>query len=272
MRFSELIKAIIFGIVEGVTEWLPISSTGHLIILNELLRLEASESFTEFFFVAIQLGAIMAVPTVLWKKYFSPTKDRSEWRSRFRVFSRVAVGILPAALIGFAFDEQLDEYLYNYTVVASALIIYGVVFLFIGNKKCGRNAKMEDLENLDYRDALTVGLFQTLSLIPGTSRSGSTFLGGYAIGLSPSATAEFSFLMAMPIMLGATVLKGGKLFLDGYTLNSLELTVLGVSALSSFIVSVITVKFLIDFVKKRSLRVFGIYRIVLGITVLFFGR
>ncbi len=272
MRFSELLKAVIFGIVEGITEWLPISSTGHLIILNELLRLEASETFFEFFYVAIQLGAIMAVPTVLWKSYFCPTKKRSEQRSRFRVFSRVAIGVLPAAIIGFALDDLLDKYLYNRTVVASTLVIYGVVFLFIGNKNKGRNSKYICIENLSYTQALTVGLFQTLSLIPGTSRSGSTFLGGYAIGISPSVSAEFSFLMAIPIMLGATVLKGGKLFLSGYTLNSSELIILAVSALSSFIVSVITVKFLIDFVKKRSLRVFGIYRIVLGITVLFLGQ
>lgn len=269
MRFSELLKAVIFGIAEGITEWLPISSTGHLIILNELLRLEASEIFSEFFLVAIQLGAIMAVPTVLWKKYFSPTPKRSEWRSRFRVFSRAAVGIIPAALIGFALDDILDKYLFNHTVVAATLIIYGVVFLFIEDKKRGRNGDASDLESLSYAGAFTVGLFQTLSLIPGTSRSGSTFLGGYAIGLSASATAEFSFLMAMPIMLGATVLKGGKLFLSGYVLSFSEWGTLGVGALFAFAVSVITVKFLLDFVKKSSLRVFGIYRIFLGIALLF---
>ena len=272
MRFLGLLFAILFGMIEGITEWLPISSTGHLIILNEILPLGFTEEYHEFFLVAIQLGAILAVPFVFLKKYFSPCKSKGEKQERFRLLALTAVGVIPAAIVGFLFDDILDKFFYNYTVVAAMLILYGVVFICISNKKRGRVVKICSVEELTFKDALAIGLLQTLSLVPGTSRSGSTFLGGYIVGASRAVSAEFSFLMAMPIMLGATALKGGKLLLSGYVLTAQELILLLVSASVSFAVSFLSIKFLLDFVKKRSLFAFGIYRIFLGAAVILFFK
>lgn len=268
MRFAELLKAIVLGIIEGMTEWLPISSTGHLIIFSELLRLDASEEFQELFLVAIQLGAVLAIPCVLGKGYLPLFKRENGGGARILLLT--AVGALPAATVGALFDDILDRYLYNHTVVAMTLILYGVVFIKISMKSKGRVARIESLREMTLADAVTVGLFQMLSLIPGTSRSGSTLLGGYAAGASASVSADFSFLMAMPIMLGATVLKAGKLLRSGYTPSHSELLMLTVSSLVSFLVSLVSIKFLIDFVKRHSLLAFGIYRILLGIAVILF--
>ena len=270
MRFAELLKAVLFGIVEGITEWLPISSTGHLIIINELVRLDATDVFCEFFLVAIQLGAIMAVPVVLGKKYFSPCQNRGEWQGRIGVFGHVIIGVIPAALVGFLFDDMLDKLFYNYITVAVTLILYGIAFLLIAKKNKGRNSKIKDAESLSFGKSFIIGLFQMLSLIPGTSRSGATFIGGFVVGASSGASAEFSFLMAVPIMLGATVLKGAKLILAGFVFSVEDLSVLIIASLASFLVSIASMKFLLDFVRKRSLRVFGIYRIILGFAVLLF--
>ena len=269
MRFTELLKAILFGIIEGVTEWLPISSTGHLIILNELVRLDASEAFCELLLVAVQLGAILAVPCVLWKKYLPLFKSEGK-EDGLRLLWLLAVGVLPAATVGALLDDILDRYLYNLTVVALTLILYGVVFVVISKKNSGRNSKIKSVQELTFKDAAVIGIFQMLSLIPGTSRSGSTFLGGCAVGAPVSVSADFSFLMAMPIMLGAAALKGGKLLLSGYSFSFEEVMILAVSSLVSFIVSTVSIRFLIDFVKKHSLLVFGIYRILLGIAVSIF--
>ena len=269
MRFAELLKAILFGVIEGVTEWLPVSSTGHLIILNEILRLDAEAAFCEFFIVAIQLGAMLAVPCVLGRRYLNFRREKDNRRG-FRILRLACVGALPAALVGFLLDDILDKMLYNHTVVSLTLISYGVVFLFISKKNKGRTIRINSLEEMTLRDALTVGLFQTLSLIPGTSRSGSTFIGGYAVGASNAVSADFSFLMAMPIMLGATFLKLVKLLASGYIPSLPELLILGVSSFTSFLVSLISMRFLVDFVKRHSLAAFGVYRIMLGIAVTVF--
>ena len=255
--------------IEGVTEWLPVSSTGHLIILNELLRLDADGAFCEFFLVAIQLGAILAVPCVLGKKYFTARYIKGEKRG-FDILRLTCAGALPAALVGLLLDDILDRMLYNHTVVSLMLIAYGVVFLHISNKNRGRAVKINSVEEMTVKDAVVIGLFQTLSLIPGTSRSGSTFLGGYAVGASAAVSADFSFLMAMPIMLGATALKLAKLLASGYVLLGEELIILGIASLTSYLVSLISMRFLIDFVKRHSLAAFGVYRIILGVAVTVF--
>ena len=268
MRFGELLKAIIFGMIEGMTEWLPISSTGHLIILNELLRLDATEAFCELLLVVVQLGAVLAVPCVLGKRYLPLFKRENGGGSRILLLT--AVGVLPAAIAGVLLDDVLEELFFSHTAVAATLILYGAVFIVIARKSKGRVLKIESVREMALKDALAVGLFQMLSLIPGTSRSGSTLIGGYAVGASASVSADFSFLMAMPIMLGATVLKMGKLLSSGYSLSQNELLILAASALVAFLVSIVSMRFLIDFVKRRSLLAFGIYRIILGIALIAF--
>ena len=270
MFIIEVLKAILFGIIEGVTEWLPVSSTGHLIIVNELVRLNATEAFGEFFIVAIQLGAILAVPIIFGRKLFSFSGGTAERGARAAVWRRVFVGALPAAVLGVLLDDIIERLLFNYVVVAIALIVYGVAFIIISKKNSGRTPRISRIEDVSYTDALVIGLFQALSLVPGTSRSGSTILGGIFVGASRSASAEFSFLLAIPIMLGATLLKGVKLFAAGYILSSSEVLLLLVCSLTSFFISLISMRFLLDFVKRHTLRLFGYYRILLGALVLVF--
>lgn len=270
MFIIEVLKAILFGIIEGVTEWLPVSSTGHLIIVNELVRLNATEAFGEFFIVAIQLGAILAVPIIFGRKLFSFSGGTAERGARAAVWRRVFVGALPAAVLGVLLDDIIERLLFNYVVVAIALIVYGVAFIIISKKNSGRTPRISRIEDVSYADALVIGLFQALSLVPGTSRSGSTILGGIFVGASRSASAEFSFLLAIPIMLGATLLKGVKLFASGYVLSSSEILLLLVCSLTSFFISLISMRFLLDFVKRHTLRLFGYYRILLGALVLVF--
>lgn len=270
MFIIEVLKAILFGIIEGVTEWLPVSSTGHLIIVNELVRLNATEAFGEFFIVAIQLGAILAVPIIFGRKLFSFSGGTAERGARAAVWRRVFVGALPAAVLGVLLDDIIERLLFNYVVVAIALIVYGVAFIIISKKNSGRTPRISRIEDVSYADALVIGLFQALSLVPGTSRSGSTILGGIFVGASRSASAEFSFLLAIPIMLGATLLKGVKLFAAGYILSSSEVLLLLVCSLTSFFISLISMRFLLDFVKRHTLRLFGYYRILLGALVLVF--
>lgn len=270
MFIIEVLKAILFGIIEGVTEWLPVSSTGHLIIVNELVRLNATEAFGEFFIVAIQLGAILAVPIIFGRRLFSFSGGTAERGARAAVWRRVFVGVLPAAVLGVLLDDIIERLLFNYVVVAIALIVYGVAFIIISKKNSGRTPRISRIEDVSYADALVIGLFQALSLVPGTSRSGSTILGGISVGASRSASAEFSFLLAIPIMLGATLLKGVKLFATGYVLSSSEILLLLVCSLTSFFISLISMRFLLDFVKRHTLRLFGYYRILLGALVLVF--
>ena len=268
MKFIEILKAIFIGIVEGITEWLPVSSTGHMILADEFIRLNVSDAFKEMFFVVIQLGAILAVPTLFFDRLnpISKKKTKEEKKRTIDLWCKVIVGALPAAVAGLLLDDFLDEHLYTPTVISIALIVYGIAFILIERmKKVKANEfRVNDVSELTYKDALTIGAFQILSLIPGTSRSGSTIIGGMLGGVSRVASAEFSFFMAIPIMLGASGLKILKFILEGATVSSFELALLFIGIVVSYIVSVIVIKFLMDFVKRHSFSVFGIYRIILG--------
>lgn len=270
MKILEILKAIFLGIVEGITEWLPISSTGHMILVDEFIKLNISEEFKEMFFVVIQLGAILAVPVLFFNKLnpFSNKKSQREKSVTWQLWFKVIVGALPAAIIGVLLDDLLDKYLYTYYVVAIALIVYGIAFIFVERLKKSSSFRVERVEELTYKDALIIGSYQVLSLIPGTSRSGSTILGGMLSGVSRTASAEFSFFMAIPIMLGASGLKILKFMMDGFVATGLEISLLLVGIVVSFLVSLFAIKFLMDFVKRHSFKPFGIYRIVLGVVVL----
>ena len=268
----EVLKAIVLGIVEGITEWLPISSTGHMILIDEFLQLKVSEEFLEMLLVVIQLGAICAVPVLFWDKLWPLSKKKSaeEKRDVLNLWCKVIVGAVPAAILGFLLDDLLDAYLYNYIVVAIALIVYGVAFIFVEKNKAEKEYAINSVYELEYKDALKIGAFQCLSLIPGTSRSGSTILGGMICGVSRSASAEFSFFMAIPIMLGASGLKILKFILEGVTASPEEIVLLFVGIAVSFLVSFFVIKFLMDFVKRHDFKVFGYYRIGLGALVIIY--
>lgn len=272
MKFFEILKAVFLGIIEGITEWLPVSSTGHMILADEFVRLNVSSDFKEMFFVVIQLGAILAVPTLFLDRLnpFSKKKTKEEKKGTIDLWCKVIVGALPAAVAGLLLDDFLDEHLYNSTVISIALIVYGVAFILIERMKRVKNNafRINDVSELTYKDALTIGAFQILSLIPGTSRSGSTIIGGMLGGVSRVASAEFSFFMAIPIMLGASGLKILKFILEGATVSGFEIGLLLTGIIVSYIVSVVVIKFLMDFVKRHSFSVFGVYRIVLGVIVL----
>lgn len=270
MAFFEILKAIFLGIVEGITEWLPISSTGHMILVDEFIKLKVSDEFKEMFFVVIQLGAIAAVPFMFWDKLypFSKKKSREERRETLNLWGKVIVGVLPAAVIGLLLDDFFEEHFYNFTVVSIALVVYGVAFIIIEKLKKNKDYRIPDVHSITYKDALVIGAFQMLSLIPGTSRSGSTILGGMLTGVSRVASAEFSFFMAIPIMLGASLLKIFKFIIGGFTATGIEIAILLVGIAVSFVVSLLAIKFLMDFVKKHSFAPFGVYRIVLGAVVL----
>ncbi len=270
MGFIEILKAIFLGIVEGITEWLPISSTGHMILFDEFVKLDVSPEFKEMFFVVIQLGAILAVPVLFFNKLnpFSKKKTVAERRGTWMLWAKVIVGALPAAIIGLLLDDIFDKYFYKYYVVAIALIVYGVAFIVIERLKAGMSFRVENVEDLTFKDALVIGSYQVLSLIPGTSRSGSTILGGMLSGVSRVASAEFSFFMAIPIMLGASGLKIVKFIMEGFRATSTEIWLLLIGIVVSFLVSLFAIKFLMDFVKRHSFKPFGIYRIALGIVVI----
>lgn len=260
----EILKAILYGIVEGITEWLPVSSTGHLILLKELLPLNVTEEFWEMFQVVIQLGAIAAVLVLYFHKLnpFSPKKSVTQKRYTWDLWGHVVVAVLPSAVLGLLLDDWLDEHLYNYITVGITLILYGIVFLFLerGDKK----PAIRRTENISYRTALFIGLFQCLAMIPGTSRSGATILGAMLFSLGRGAAAEFSFFLAIPTMLGASGLKVVKYILSGIAISSQEITILIVGCVVSFLVSVIAIRSLMAYVKKHSFAAFGVYRIVLG--------
>lgn len=266
----EFLKAVLFGIVEGVTEWLPVSSTGHLILLDEFVKLQVSEAFYEMFQVVIQLGAILAVIVLFFHKLnpFSPKKDSLQKKDTWQLWLKVVVAVVPSAVIGLLLDDWMDAHFYNYIVVAITLILYGIAFLFVEKWNSSRSFKITDVNQIDYRTALLMGAFQCLSLIPGTSRSGSTILGAIILGVSRSAGAEFSFFMAIPTMLGASALKLLKFLLEGAQAGGTEIMVLITGCVVSFIVSLVVIKGLMEYVRKHSFNVFGIYRIVLGIAVI----
>ena len=268
--FIEMLKAILFGIVEGITEWLPISSTGHMILLDELVKLKVSEEFYEMFQVVIQLGAILAVILLFFHKLnpFSPKKDMLAKKQTWQLWFKVVAAVLPSAVIGLVLDDWMDAHFYNYIVVAVALVVYGVAFLYLERGENRKTAKIENVYDIDYRTALLIGAFQCLALIPGTSRSGSTILGAIILGVARPAGAEFSFFLAIPTMLGASALKLLKFLLSGVGATSTELALLVVGCVVSFIVSLLVIRALMEYVRKHSFASFGIYRIVLGGVVL----
>ncbi len=272
MYILEILKAIVLGIVEGITEWLPISSTGHMILFDEFLNLKVSEEFLEMFLVVIQLGAILAVPVLYWDKLYPLSKKKTPEQNKaiWNIWGKVLVGAIPAAILGLLLDDLLDRYLYNYIVVAIALIVYGVAFILIEKFKAEKEFRINSIEELSYEDALKIGAFQVLSLIPGTSRSGSTILGGMLTDVSRKVSAEFSFFMAIPIMLGASGLKILKFIVEGFTANGQEIGLLLIGIVVSFLVSFYVIKFLMDFVKRHDFKIFGYYRIGLGTLVLIY--
>ena len=268
----ELLKAVLFGIVEGVTEWLPISSTGHLILLNEFITLNVSDAFRSMFDVVIQLGAILAVIVLFFHKLnpFSPTKSEGEKKQTWQLWFKVIAAIIPSGIVGVLFDDWMEAHFHNATVVSIALIVYGVAFILVERRNARRvgGKTVEDVYAIDYKIALLIGCFQCLSLIPGTSRSGSTILGAILIGVGRSAGAEFSFFMAIPTMLGASAIKGLKFLLSGVSATGTEIGVLIVGCVVSFVVSLLVIRGLMEYVRKHSFSAFGVYRIILGVVVL----
>lgn len=278
----EIIKTIILGIVEGITEWLPISSTGHLILVGEFLKLDKSEEFKEMFDVVIQLGAIMAVVVIFWKKLWPfGKKDNQHPLNKspfgqmiktdiFMMWFKVLVACIPAAVVGFLFDDWIDEHFYNPWTVAIALIVFGIAFIFVENANKGKKAKINTIAELTFNAALIIGAFQLIAAVfPGTSRSGATIVGALLIGVSRTIAAEFTFYLAIPVMFGASLLKLVKF---GFDFTGSELAVLIVGMAVAFLVSIFVIKFLMDYIKKHDFKIFGWYRIVLGILVLiYFG-
>lgn len=268
----ELLKAVLFGIVEGVTEWLPISSTGHLILLNEFITLNVSDEFRSMFDVVIQLGAILAVIVLFFHKLnpFSPQKSEGEKKQTWQLWFKVVAAIIPSGIVGVLFDDWMEAHFHNATVVSVALIVYGVAFILVERRNARRvgGKTVEDVYAIDYKTALLIGCFQCLSLIPGTSRSGSTILGAILIGVGRSAGAEFSFFMAIPTMLGASAIKGLKFLLSGVAATGTEIGVLIVGCVVSFLVSLLVIRGLMEYVRRHSFSAFGVYRIILGVVVL----
>lgn len=266
----EILKAILFGIVEGITEWLPISSTGHMILLNEFVTLDVSPEFWEMFLVVIQLGAILAVVLLFWNKIF-PFKFKEKpviQKDIFVLWFKILVACIPAAVIGLAFDDVFDALFYNPWCVAIALIVFGIAFIIIENKNKNASPKITELSQITYQTALMIGVFQLLAAVfPGTSRSGATIVGALLIGVSRTVAAEFTFFLAIPVMLGASLLKVVKF---GFHFTSAEAVILLVGMIVAFLVSVIVIRFLMGYIKKHDFKVFGWYRIVLGAAVLLY--
>ena len=266
----ELLKAILFGIVEGITEWLPISSTGHLILLNEFVTLNMSDEFQSMFDVVIQLGAILAVIVLFFNKLnpLDGRKTAEQKTDTWTLWFKVIAAIIPSGIVGILFDDWMDAHLHNGIVVSIALIVYGVAFILVERMNAGKKPLVKDVYGIDYKTALLIGAFQCLSLIPGTSRSGSTILGAILLGVGRSAGAEFSFFMAIPTMLGASAIKLLKFLLSGVEATASEIGVLVVGCIVSFVVSMVVIKALMEYVRKHSFSAFGVYRIVLGTIVL----
>ena len=267
----DVLKVIILGIVEGITEWLPVSSTGHLILLDEFLKLGQSDAFIEMFNVVIQLGAIMAVVVIYFHKLnpFSPKKTEKQKMMTWQIWIKVLIGCVPAAVIGLLFDDIIDKVLYHWYVVAAMLIVYGVLFIVVENYRKGKEPKVKKISQLTVPMLLIIGVFQMLALIPGTSRSGATIVGALLIGVSRGAAAEFTFYLAIPVMFGASLLK---LFKFGLVFTAMEAGLLILGMAVSFVVSVFAIKFLMKYIKNHDFKVFGYYRIVLGVIVfLYFG-
>jgi len=267
MLIIELLKAVFLGVVEGITEWLPISSTGHMILVEEFIKLNASAAFIEMFFVVIQLGAIMAVVLLYFNKLnpFSPHKSKQEKKDTMSIWYKVIVGVIPAAVLGFLFDDWLNDQFYNYQTVAIMLIVYGILFIVIENRNKGREGSIKSFNEFTYKTAFLIGVFQVLSLIPGTSRSGATILGAIILGTSRYIAAEYSFFLSIPVMFGASALKLAKF---GFSFTGMEIAILLTGMVVAFVVSVIAIKFLMAYIKNNDFKAFGWYRIVLGILVI----
>lgn len=275
----EILKAILFGIVEGITEWLPISSTGHMILLDEFVQLNVSDSFYSMFQVVIQLGAILAVVLLFWNDIYPFSKDKKNGlepdgllayvkKDKFILWAKIILSCLPAAVIGILFDELFEKLFYNPVCVALSLIIFGIAFIYIENINKSRKTKVNSISALSYKTCLYIGIFQLLAAIfPGTSRSGATILGALLLGVSRTVAAEFTFYLAIPVMFGASLLKLVK-FGFAFTMN--EIIILAVGMIVAFVVSVFVIKFLMDYIKKHDFKVFGWYRIALGILVLLY--
>lgn len=264
MEFIEIIKAIILGIIEGITEWLPISSTGHMILVDQFLQLGMSPEFKEMFFVVIQLGAIMAVVVLYWKKIFPFSLKGGAFIQKdiIIMWIKIVLACIPAAIVGLKWDDQINALFYNFQTVAIALIVFGIFFIIVENHNKGRRPVVKNMNQLTYKMALIIGLFQLIAAVfPGTSRSGATILGALLIGVSREVSAEFTFFLAIPVMFGASLLKLVKF---GIAFTGFELTVLIVGMVVAFIVSVWAIKFLVGYIKKHDFKVFGWYRIILG--------
>ena len=268
----EIIKAIFFGIVEGITEWLPISSTGHMILLNELVKLDVSKDFYDMFQVFIQLGAILAVVILFWRQIFPIKKENEKLKIDNNIISlwgKILVACVPAAIVGVLFDELFEKLFYNYVCVAIALIVFGIAFIVIENKNKGKSSKINSLAELSYNTVLLIGIFQLIAAIfPGTSRSGATIVGALLLGVSRTVAAEFTFFLAIPVMFGASLLK---LIKFSFAFTGMEIAILLVGMVVAFITSMFIIKFLMSYIKKHDFKVFGYYRIVLGIIVLLYA-
>ena len=268
--FFEILKAVLFGVVEGITEWLPVSSTGHIILLDEFIALAGSDEFKSMFDVVIQLGAIIAVVILFWSKLnpFAKTKTPKQRTMTWALWFKVCVAILPSGIVGVLFDDWMDTNLHNGIVVALMLIIYGIAFIFVERRNEGKTPRIKSVWSIDLRTAILIGCFQCLSLIPGTSRSGSTILGAILLGVGRGAGAEFSFFMAIPTMVGASAIKLLDFLMSGVGASGTEIAVLIVGCVVSFIVSLLVIKALMEYVRKHSFASFGVYRIILGAIVL----
>ena len=267
----EILKAILFGIVEGITEWLPVSSTGHIILLDEFIALQGSDEFKSMFDVVIQLGAILAVIVLFFHKLnpFALNKSIGEKKQTWNLWFKVIAAIIPSGVVGVLFDDWMDANLHNGIVVSIALILYGIAFILVERRNTGKHLKViGDVHAIDYKTALLIGAFQCLSLIPGTSRSGSTILGAILLGVGRSAGAEVSFFMAIPTMVGASGIKLLKFVMSGVGITGQEIVSLAVGCVVSFIVSLLVIKGLMEYVRKHSFSAFGVYRIILGAVVL----
>ena len=272
MEFLEIIKAIILGIVEGITEWLPISSTGHMILVDEVLKLNMSPEFMEMFLVVIQLGAILAVILLYWKKIwpFKVENGLKIEKDTIIMWVKILIACVPAAIVGVLFDDKLNELFYNPTTVAIMLILFGILFIIIENYNKGKSPKINSLSKITYTVAIMIGIFQLIAAVfPGTSRSGATIVGALLIGVSRTIAAEFTFFLAIPVMLGASALKLVKFALKtGFVMTGNEVAILSVGTFVAFIVSILAIKFLMSYIKSNDFKVFGLYRIILGILVL----
>jgi undecaprenyl-diphosphatase len=271
LSFIEILKVVFLGIVEGITEWLPISSTGHMLLVDEFITLDASDSFKDMFFVIIQLGAILAVVTIFWNKMW-PFQMKDKTQSVFKkdtwsMWFKTVVACIPGAVVTLLFDDFIEAHLHTAVVISIALIFYGVAFIVIENWNKTRTPKVETLNDITYKTAFFIGMFQVLSIIPGTSRSGATIIGALLLGVSRVAAAEFTFFLAVPVMFGLSALK---LIKFGLSFTSAELAILIIGCVVAYLVSIVVIKFLMGYIKKHDFKIFGWYRIVLGVIVLLY--